>query len=202
MKQERILISEDKREVRNQVSDITGKLIPRLDVIKKLYTELRAGEFTPDVLEAIQSMNITQIKEVIYAKLRSQVTGTMLDDILIKQASTKVNAICAEIEVLHDTSSFYLITHVAFDNGTFCIPDEALESIREENRTYVHSDKGKELYKAHKNAAKALSKLYSMAKDNITGNVNGLMALFEISDDETVIPTEQDYEVYQYARNK
>lgn len=90
-------------------------------------------------------MDITQVKETIYAKLKDQVTGTMLDDVLIKQASTKVNAICAEIEALHDTGSYYLITHVAFSDGAFYIPDEALESIREENRTYVHSDKGKEL---------------------------------------------------------
>ncbi|WP_303206921.1 hypothetical protein [Bacteroides oleiciplenus] len=203
MKQERILISEDKRETRNQVSDITNKLIPQLDIIKKRYSELRAGEFTSDILEAIQSMDITQVKETIYAKLRSQVTGTMLDDVLIKQASTKVNAICTEIEVLHDTCCFYLITHVALDNGTFYIPDEALESIREENRTYVHSDKGKELYKAHKDAAKALTKLYAMASYNLPGSINGLMTLFDISDNgTTVVPIEQDYEAYQYSRQK
>ena len=50
MKQERILISEDKRGTRNQVSDITNKLIPQLDIIKKRYSELRAGEFTSDIL--------------------------------------------------------------------------------------------------------------------------------------------------------
>lgn len=201
MKQEKILISEDKREIRKQVSDITEKLIPQLNIIKKRYSELRAGEFTSDILEAIQSMDITHVKETIYAKLRSQVTGTMLDEILIKQASTKVNAICNEVEVLHDMSSCNLIAHISFRDGTFYVSDEALNVIREENRTYVHSDKGKALYKAHKEAAKALNKFYALAQGTIT-TLPELMNTFDISDEKKIITAEQDYEFYWSVRNE
>lgn len=201
MKQEKILISEDKREIRKQVSDITEKLIPQLDIIKKRYSELRAGEFTSDILEAIQSMDITQMKETIYSKLRKQATGTMLDDVLIKQASTKVNAICTEVETLHDIGSCNLITHISFRDGTFYISDEALKAIREGNRTYVHSDKGKALYKAHKEAAKALNKFYALAQGTIT-TLPELMNTFDISDEKKIITAEQDYEFYWSVRNK
>lgn len=201
MERKRILISEDKVGIATSLGIIKNKIIPLLENIDKSVRILRAGGFTTDLLDAIQSNDIDLVREALYNRIKGLLNGNIMDETVIRQAYPKVEAIIEVVLKLFDLNELDLLDCVSFNDGSFSIKEESTEAIKEENRIYVYSSKGKQLYEAHKEAAEALNRFYSLAKDNIFGEIQGLLDKFEIEDG-NIIPTSEDYEAYTYSKNK
>jgi hypothetical protein len=73
-----------------------------------------------------------------------------------------------------------------------------LQNLKESHSVYTITEKGIELYKAHKKAAEALNGFYQLGKANINSFKIGDM--FEINEEDNVVPIVQYYDLFKYAR--
>lgn len=201
MMKEKILISEDTAEINARLNEIKRNVIPQLEIVKKAFEQLRVGTLTASRLKSLLLDDWRILRSELAKEMAELNDNAMLEQVIQKQIKISLEFLGTKLQEFSESGSAYLKYYMSIDEeGKFFVPDESMAELKDMSRVYVASAKGLELYDAHKAAAKALNDFYALVKEDMTANINSIINLFDISEDGTVIPTEQDYERYAYAK--
>lgn len=181
--QDPVFVHMNKGEIERQLQLIQNVFIPILNRIKKEFLKLEIGPFNDQFLEDILFNDFRLIK--------SQVSAKKLSGLLI--ACKELNhPERFELEILKDFPSID-------EAGEIVLTDEAVQALREFNSIYAITQRGVELFRAHKAAAEALNEFYQLAKENIDPTPESLAELFLFDPEGKVIPAPKEYDLFNYV---
>ena len=201
MMKEKVLISEDTVEINAKLREIERSVVPQLEIVKKAFEKLSIGTLTSSRLKSLLFDDWLILRSELAKEMTELNDNAMLVQVIQKQIKTSLGILGNKLQEFSESGSAYLKYYISIDEtGKFFVPDESMEELKDMSRVYVTSAKGLELYDAHKAAAKALNDFYTLAKEDMTANISCLINLFDIGETGTVIPAEQDYERYAYAK--
>lgn len=183
---EPVFVHLDKGEFERQLHLIEKVLIPILAGIKKEFLKLNLGPFNNQYLDDVLFNNCILIKS---QAPRKQLSG------LLNAVKELEHPERFELEILKDFPSID-------EAGEIVLTDEAIEALREFNSNYVLTQRGAELFRAHKAAAIALNSFYQLAKENIEPTTESLADLFLFSNKGEIIPAPREYDLYRYVTSQ
>lgn len=183
MEKERILIKED-RELLNKICRDLPEYITLLNKVKESYEKLELGEFSQKVFNDILSKGPEKTLDKFHSNLIVQFNNAKItSSILRSNMIAETNPIQNEFRnAVTDLKSFkpyniknyignrydYIKLHqITYENGRFFISDENEENILEQScRTYLESDRDKELFEKTKAFANTYKELKSFLLKN------------------------------------
>jgi hypothetical protein len=183
---EPVFVHLDKGEFERQLHLIEKILIPILTRIKKEFMKLDIGPFNNQYLDDILFNDCRLIK--------SQVKANKLSELIIacKELQQPERF---ELEILKDFPN-------VDEAGEIVLTDEAIGSLQEFNSIYTITERGAELFRAHKAAAIALNSFYQLAKENIEPTTESLADLFLFSNKGEIIPAPREYDLFRYVTSQ
>jgi hypothetical protein len=126
--------------------------------------------------------------------IKSQVKGNKLSGLL--------NA-CKELRYPLRFELDVLLDFISVDeNENIVLTDEAIKSLRDFHSIYAITNRGAELFRAHKAAATALNEFYQLAKENIGPTIEDLTELFYINHEGKITPAPREYDLFRYVTSQ
>lgn len=158
----KILIKEDSTAIETDLHVIEQTCFPAIEKIQKRYLEFNLGELTSELLHDAIFNNSTEI-EKLFTKQADQDTAKVKNPVLrsnlmngIKEAVIDFRLSVNSIVTLCDRN---LLKLIRIEGNVPLLNDENIEKLKELHRSYI-SEKEKELYDLHQNAASAMNDLW------------------------------------------
>jgi len=205
---EPILTDVDTIELNRHIHIIRIWLLPLLEKVKIEFLKLGLGQLTNEYLEDILHNNTRLIREELGKQIKKETQSRFLENEALSQANIllgKLNTAIQEIYSPELSANEFpvLLDFISVDEtGNVVLAEEGLERLRDMHSTFCITEGGLELLDAHKKAAEALNHFYQMGKANLSEDTRDLKDLFYFDPEGNLIPTFQDYDLFQYARKK
>lgn len=181
-----VFVHLDKGEFERQLHLIEKVLIPILNRMKDEFRKLDLGPLPDEFLNDMLFHDCRLIK--------SQAKGNKLSG-LLKACKELRFPIRLELDILLDFISLD-------ENENIVLTDEFIQSLRDFHSIYAMTERGAELFRAHKAAAEAIDKFYQLAKENIGSTIEDLAELFYIDHEGKITPAPREYDLFRYVTSQ
>jgi len=199
-----VLLWVDQIEFDKHLHLIQKRLIPILNKIKVEFLKLEIGQMDNEFLEDILFGKFKLIKEKLIEQINEEAPSKFIKEEAINAANKMLRRLwdaCEEIKHPGNSEFSVVLDFISVDEaGTIVLNDNGLQSLKDFHSKYCITEKGIELLEAHKAAAEALNKFFQLGKANIGSDPSSLGELFDFDSNENIIPSQQEYDWYLYAR--